>query len=398
MFCIQQRHQHDCGFTCIKIMLANLNKDDNYLYLASPFKETEDVSLFDLAKLASSKYGLILKASRVVDKSEISKNDKVPFIALINDNGLRHAVYVYKITNKKVYYYDPKGVYEKLKKEDFINLWTGELLRCDGNSYMPSEYRKPVLIKIKERIFATFLSFLSGLSLVGGVYFLSKDNYFFVPLIFLSMMIIIEILLKKYLISLLKRMDQRIEDYYTDIKDKKYYQFYQYFEQYKSSIIISDVTLFSHLFTILIIALIMLINAKMNAIYLGVNVLLAIFTSFIVQPYFIKEENKMNMLEESIVEINDIDEMNNHFFDLRKTGYSYGEKLHAYKYVISAIQLIVSFVLMMVSEVVNVTYIICYFFMEVYLYNALVAFFDVETRENAQNLLNKITGLLEKNS
>lgn len=91
MFYIQQESEHDCLFTCIKILLANLNKDNNYLYLSSPFNLKENVSLLK-GKEEAKKYRLTLGAYKVEDKDNLSKDDKLPFIAVTNEGNSKHAI------------------------------------------------------------------------------------------------------------------------------------------------------------------------------------------------------------------------------------------------------------------------------------------------------------------
>ena len=132
MFYIQQESEHDCLFTCIKILLANLNKDSNYLYLASPFNLKENVSLLK-GKEEAKKYHLTLGAYKVEDKDNLSNKDKLPFIAVIEDNKRKHAIVVYKVTNKNVYSIDPAIGKRKIDFDTFTEFWTGEMLSYEDH-------------------------------------------------------------------------------------------------------------------------------------------------------------------------------------------------------------------------------------------------------------------------
>ena len=106
MFYIRQTSNHDCGYTCLKMMLANLYHDENYLFLQDPFPRNEDVSYFAIINEAK-KYNLILAGVRLPDKEDIIKMDNLPAIVTIKQYDKSHAVYLYKITKKFVYYFDP---------------------------------------------------------------------------------------------------------------------------------------------------------------------------------------------------------------------------------------------------------------------------------------------------
>lgn len=55
---ILQSSTTDCGFTCLKVILANLNNDENYLFLEG--KKSIRYSFLDLSNIAN-KYDLELK-------------------------------------------------------------------------------------------------------------------------------------------------------------------------------------------------------------------------------------------------------------------------------------------------------------------------------------------------
>lgn len=395
MFFIQQTTQHDCGFTALKILLANLNKDENYLYLTSPFPSDRDVSLLELIEEAKN-HSLILKSSRAIDKSKLNKNDQVPFIAVINNEGNNHAVYLYKINDKYVYYYDPIGEFKRVRITEFIKIWTGDFLRVESFNKKNASFKKPNLVKTGERIVALLFTLFSASCSLLGIYFINKNAYIFLPAIFLSLMIISELVLKRYLLSLMKKVDKRMEDYYDDIKDKDYRLFHNYLERYKSSLLLTDVNFYVSFLITIIIAFIMLINDKINIIYIGVNILLGIVYSFIVQPLLQKKALEMER-REGLLEYQDRNDAFNNIATLRKEGYRYGSIYTSIKYIFIFIQIVTAFIMMMSLQIVNVTYIICYSVMEIYFYNHFVSMFEVyDKKDENNNLLAKLLALFEK--
>ncbi|MCR4879747.1 MAG: hypothetical protein K5906_02190, partial [Bacilli bacterium] len=243
MFSIQQANDHDCGFTALKILLANIHHDENYLFLPSPFFK-ESVSFFALMEIAET-YNVSLTALKAIDKEEIIHNDKFPFIARIKKEENYHALYVYKMNKKYLYYIDPSSGTQKIKIEQFISLWTGEMLAIKEFNKTKCPIKKPKYLKNKELIISILFEFVSALSALLAVYFIHKDSYIFLPVIFFSLMLISEILLKRYSLLLLKRIDKRVEDNIFDIKDKDYYAYYFNYEQYKKYLLVNNISLFS---------------------------------------------------------------------------------------------------------------------------------------------------------
>ena len=117
MFYIQQITNDDCGFAVLKTMLANIFKNERYLYL----KQDEShgaYSFQDLITIAEEE-GVTLSGveANEVELANLALN---PFIASTEKDGFKHAIYVYKVKKKYVYIFDPKSGLKKLKKEDLF--------------------------------------------------------------------------------------------------------------------------------------------------------------------------------------------------------------------------------------------------------------------------------------
>lgn len=396
MFFIQQTTQHDCGFTTLKILLANLNKDQNYLYLASPFNRDENISLLELIEEAK-RYGLTLKASRCKDKSGLDMNVKVPFIPVINIEGMYHSVYLYKINKKYVYYYDPRGEFKKVDIATFVSMWTGDFLRME--SFIPTKcpIEKPKLLKLSERLMSLAFTLISGVMLILGVYFINQNSYFYLPIIFLSLMVISEIVMKWYLMNVMKRIDMRIECYFDEIKNHDYASFHHYYEHYKSALILNDVNHYASFLVVVIIVIIMLLNEKMNVVFIGVNLFLGAIHIFITAPWFYKKANIIEYKESLLNNAEDKIDAFNNIYDIRGEAYHTGNILHILKYLVIFIQIFTSLMMMLYFNIMNVTYILCYTVIQMYLYHHLCEVFEeYDKKEKNNNLLVKLIALFEK--
>lgn len=395
MFFIQQTSDHDCGFTCLKILLANTHHDQNYLFLPSPFKEDENVSFLSLIKEAEL-YQTTLSPLKATNKEELSSNVEVPFIARLNFDNVFHAVYVYKIGKKYVYYFDPSKGKKKLMIDEFIYLWTGELIAIKEANKYKCPTPKPRFMKLSEQIISIIISLISVLSAVVAVYFINKESYIYLPIIFFSLMLISELIQKKYSLYIMKRIDNRVEEIVGDIKNKDYYGFYSTYEAYKKYLLINNISFFSSFCIFLLISLVFIINDKMNFIYIVLNLLLAITYALIVKPMLNEDESIIKEYEARVKKTSDKAEALNYMKEARSKAYRYADKHYAYKYVSIALQVILTFIMMMYNELVSITYIICYTVLQFYLYENVISIL-VKSDEfyKQDNLLNKIVNYIE---
>ena len=121
MFYIPQVQKDDCGFACLKMVLANINKDKNYLFMQQK-EEHGAYSYSDLMKLAK-KEGVNLEALKITEKSELNNCTSFPFIASVAlKNGAKHAVVVTKVRWKRVYLLDPSRGKYSLPINKFIEI------------------------------------------------------------------------------------------------------------------------------------------------------------------------------------------------------------------------------------------------------------------------------------
>ena len=392
MFYIQQTSQHDCGYTVVKMLLANLNKDEHYLYFPHSAKNS---SLEELISFAME-HGTMLKAIKVNDKETLKKNEEFPLLMVIHQDDVSHMVYLYKEDKKYVYYYDPIGKFVKERYEDFFLKWKGVALKVDSYEERPCYFIPPKLIERNDQISFILLILLSGISCLLGVYFISKDSYIYLPAIFFTLMVVGEILLKRFSIHLLRKSDEKMT---YKIKTKEYFSFHLIYEKYKSSLLVSNISFFSSLFLILFLTIIMIMNDEKNFIFVISPLCLSLFNFIYLNPRREKkelliEEKEAKLMNEKKEEV--AKELMN---EIREDSYQYAEKENVIKYFMIFIMLVITFLMMMVNKIVNVTYIFCYLFLEIYLYqNYLTLFLYPSKRNNNKNLLNKLMSMCEKNS
>jgi ABC-type bacteriocin/lantibiotic exporter with double-glycine peptidase domain len=106
MYFIPQISQNDCGVACLKMLLADINHDSNYLYL--PYQENSRPLSYQKIIQMAEKYQLFLKGFVVAEKEEIINNQNYPLIVTIKSHqNVGHAVIVKGIRHHYVQIVDP---------------------------------------------------------------------------------------------------------------------------------------------------------------------------------------------------------------------------------------------------------------------------------------------------
>ncbi len=298
MFYIPQIEKDDCGFACLKMLLATLNKDKKYLFL--PQDEKHGMYSFQELIDTAGLHGLTLFAFRATDQLSSSNKPKLPFIAILHlKNGAKHAVLVTKIRLGRVIYLDPRCGKTNVSINRFLFQW-------DGTGLMVQEHRKrecplPTLepISTSSKIWLGIIQVFSGLFAVFGVYFIRDDVTIYWPIIFLSLAIVGETIMKIISYNLMKKMDKFFfEEKRIPSSGFKDYLFR--FEDYKRLVLSSPMNyILSLIFSLGIIALVLL-NDWRNFAIAGMPVLLAFLVTIIIDPILRKKKYLIGELEENL--------------------------------------------------------------------------------------------------
>lgn len=209
--CLQIKN-NDCGFACLKMLLANFHHDQNYLFLKQNLKFNE-YSFLDLKKIAKKNY-VDLKGYQINDLLLIKK---FPCIGLIKLNNLHHYVLIEKITKNFVYYFDPSNGEKKAEIGDFKEIFTGNILLIEnGENHKCNNYLK------KERNLYPLIALLFNFIQIVFLFLTSfiDDNslkMLIVLLLFLFMLIINSIINT----IIIKNYDKKIIYPLIEIKQEK---------------------------------------------------------------------------------------------------------------------------------------------------------------------------------
>ena len=181
MFFIPQIGEFDCGYACLKMMLAHIHKDKNYLFL--PFHEKNQTISYQQMSEIALKYNVEVVGFRVEDEEEIKNNKIFPLIvSLKQESESKHAVMITGIKWNRVQISDPaKGTYSLSFKKIFNYVGQNGIInqKLRRNS-CPFVHQS--IIKKREYVMPFTCQVMTGISGVLSVYFFDKDISLFIPL------------------------------------------------------------------------------------------------------------------------------------------------------------------------------------------------------------------------
>lgn len=367
-FCYQG-NDCDCGFASLKMLLATINKNHNFLYLTKPQKKG-NYSFADIIRIAS-KYGLTLKAYRYRKEEEVSI--KTPFLVIIDKN---HLVLVKKVKSKRIIIQDPcVGIYS-IKLDEFKNRFSGEVLEI--TDVRKVDYKKDHFhILSKTKIFLSFIiSALAVASFLVGLFFVKKDTFVFVPIIFLSLFAILQLVEKWYLIKEINFFDNKyIDKYFIDSKDLK--SDYKNYNEFKKNFFLYRSKIFSSFLIAVAIIITLIFNNPINAI--AVFFILAL--SLLAYVLFYKNDrdvnNEITNLEDDLLKTKT--DINYSIYRICNKANAFALNISLRKCIISFVLLILSLLMMIAVNEISVNFVLFNFFIYYILFeniNNIIMFND----------------------
>ena len=376
MHFISQIGEHDCGYTCLSMLLANYHHDKNYLFLKHEDRQYSFKELIDEA----AKYNVELKGVKISDPFELTNNEAFPIIAVIKlDSGARHSVLLLKANTKKVVYYDP--AYGKVV-ESFVNFaskWTKHALIVTKYEKTTCDIKPDSFIARRDKITLPIFQILSGVSLLLATYFLNREVVMYLPIIFFVLFFIFELLFRDNLVRAMRRMDKNMDDYEIEVSKEKYHDLFVATEKYRIKALTRVPEIINACLISAFLVFILLINSRMNAIYVLLVVFLAVIECFVFVPFINKKTMEVDKQEKSLLEVEDPGEYQIIANTTREDAYKIGQYRTVFTYVSIGILLFVSILLMAVSDVVDLTYVVFYLCVCLFLRMNIVKVFSFDT-------------------
>ena len=369
MFYIPQIQKDDCGFACLKMLLATINKDKNYLFL--PQDENHGYySYSDLLKIGK-RNGAILSPIKVTEKETIGNNKSFPLIVTICPKmNIHHAILVTKIKWKRVYYLDPKVGQTSMSLKKFLPIWDGtglivesfEKRKCDCVNLEP--------LSMTNKIVLGAVQLIAGALAVIGVYFIKEGTPIYIPAIFLSAAIVVELLMRIISYNLMKKLDAFFfeED---RMPQNGFRRYVERFENYKRLSLSSPMNYVLLLIFCLGLLAVVLLNDIKNAMLIIVPLVLALLDLFIVNPYLHKKRDEVNEAESEIDSLNDVSEVKRQMKEVHTKAYNFSYTQVAINYIYAGLIILTTLLTMHICGLSSFPYIIFYSCLSITFYRSI---------------------------
>lgn len=385
MYFIHQIQKDDCGFACLKMILATINKDKNYLYLPQD-EGNGPYSLEQLIDIGQS-YGVSFEAFRATIKTDVANCPRFPFIAIMSlKNEAKHAVCVTKVRWGRVTYIDPRYGKVNVSLKKFVNDWDGTGLMIKEFQKTKCPFKSPNPISLGQKIALGIIQFIAGSLAVLGVYFIKDGTPIYLPVIFLSLAIAGEAIMKIVSYSYMKRID----DYFfkeNRIPKSGFRNYFLRFENYKKMSLYSPMNyVLIFVFTLGLVAVVLL-NDYRNLLIVLAPVALAFLETLIITPILKKKKHFIAELEDNIDNSKNAKDFQDKIRTMHKQAYSYSY-LNLFVTYLFALLILVSVILTMkLCEIISFPYIIFYTCIAIALFKAMRELFSTNERINEFNIV-----------
>lgn len=369
MLAVKQLYEHDCGFACLKFLLANFHKCKDYLYLPQE-EDKKSYSFQDLVKLGD-KYGLTLFGFEMSNKKEIEKRMPSPcIVSMYSDKGMKHAVILIKAKKKHFLIFDPIKGKIKMDKREFYALWDGKGLFVSSYTKKKIRLEKETSFLKKERFILSIFQIASIISMVTSIYFVDEKFDFFLPLIFISIFFVFEILSKAYSFKLMSKIDSLYLNSLTNIPSNKI-KFMKRLEKYKVGIINTPLKLFSSGLLALFLIVVMILNNLYNAVPILIISIIILFEQFFLSPKNKLKIHNINKFERKLNTFKDIDNFKNGYYSLHKSTYKLGIITLISKGIILFLIIISNLIVLLITKSISTGHLIFNTCIQYYIYDSI---------------------------
>ena len=397
MYYIPQVTKSGCGFACLKMLLAIAHKDERYLYL----KEDENhgpYSYQDLLELAQ-RYEVTLIGMKSNDKSDLSHFKKFPLILTVQGiNQSHHAVLVVKRKGKRIKIHDPgKGIYwQSINK--FIRTWDGTALAINHVENCPFTLRQVDAKDRKGEALSYVFQGLAAVFIALATFFIKPDGSFFLPLLFIGLSLVCEIVLRTMLLKRMQKYDRYLRRFLPYVYKKDYFEFYRRGQQYKVSALTMGLNFIFYFLVVILIITVSLINSFSYAILIGVAFLSAFIVAVVLAPFKKNLNLEMIAQEDELRKVSEEDEMEMKVKTLEVKSYRFAYYEFATKVIVGAFFLLASFLICRLENTFAITNIVFYTCVSFLIYQYLVPLFQYDQKVH-ENTLNKarINNLVHQN-
>ena len=397
MYYIPQVTKSGCGFTCLKMLLAIVFKDERYLYL------TEDeshgpYSYQDLLEVAQ-RYEVTLGGGKFPDKSDLRHFKQFPLILTVQrENQCPHAVLATKIRGNRIKISDPEvGTYWQ-SIDKFIKQWDSTFLAVNHVEDHPCTLRQVDAKDTKGEILSYILQALAAAFIALAIFFVKPEGSFFLPLVFCGASLACEIILRMILLKRMQKYDKYLRRFLPYVYRKDYYEFYKRGQEYKASALTMGLNFLFYFLIVVLIVVISLINSLTYAVSIGIALICALVNAAILFPYQKSVNHELSEQENELRKVKEQEDMEMKVKNLEVKSYRYAYYEFASKVVVGALFLLSSFLICRIEKTFAITNIVFYTCVSYLIYQYLVPLFSYD-QKLIDNKVNKarINNLVHQN-
>jgi len=296
---VMQTTSRDCGWACLKMILADMSHNEDYLTLPATHQKGP-LSFLDLVSMASP-FGLTLEGYKVISKKEVFSTRGV-FIALIEHQGKTHYLIVDKVRGKKVFVRDPaQGVYA-MSKADFLTMFTGQFLIVTDWVKPQTKIKNTLGLPAKTRLALYGWQTLSALALLSGLASVNSGSHFALPISLFAAYIVLELLYKGALLKAMVYLDKNYVIPKMKIVNKDIRSNLHFLYELKSVLIVTPLSFITHLMTVIAFIAILGLNGWNNLILVAFVVAVLVVERLYWKPRQDKRARKIAEQEDGLIE------------------------------------------------------------------------------------------------
>ena len=388
MYYIPQVTKSDCGFACLKMLLASVHKDERYLYL----KEDENHGPYSYQELVNyaQHYDVTLTGKKYEDKGDLRNNSDFPLILTVQaENQAPHAVLLVKKSGKRVKICDPaKGVYWQ-KIDQLIKIWDGTALAVNKVLDRPFISRIIDVRDTKGDIVSYLIQLLAAVFIALATVFVKPEGTFIWPLVFCALSLVCEIVLRMHLLKRMQRSDKYLRKFLPYVNRKDYFEYYRRSQEYKTSALTMGLNFVFYLLVVILIITISLINSMTFVVSIGAALLAALINVFFFTPIKKSINKELEEQENELHSVKEEDDMELKVKNIEIKSYRYAYLEYANRVVVAAFFILASFFISMVDNTLSLINIVFYTCVSFLIYQYLVPLFSYDYKVN-ENTINKV--------
>jgi predicted double-glycine peptidase len=370
---IKQIMSKDCGFTCLKMLLATKRKNENYLYLDQDCAD-KPYTYEDLIEIAKNE-GCTLKAFKLTTKDEIFEAKNLPLMVTFAQDKKLHMVLLTKINKKSVEINDPANGEIQISKEEFLERFNGDFLECEEIDKRKYKAKKFEYFRNKHLWIALFMEFISFVLLVCGLYFSSGANII-IPVLLFSGFILTSFIYRRVLTAGMKDFDKNIIEPCYSRRKKDLKTVLLNMTMFKKNYFVLPIELLSSILILIFGSTLLAFNSVISL----TNIVIITLCELVLYLLFNKKINakKAKIQEkEGVLNENKNEQLVKKAMDeATSEAYSISNFNDSKRYIIIFLILIMTLIYMYLSNQISINFLIFHFFFYSFLDESIVKIID----------------------